>query len=309
MSAHVTIGYDGSEPARDALALGRMLAEALGAPVRVASIYPFVAVESYMGGASYETLSRQEAAERLRDAEALLGEGAGADFQMIPAHSPAGALAATAEQDRGILVVGSNHRGALRRVLLGGTGTRLVRRARVPVVVAPRGLASREPRHPALVGVALDLDDDAHDGLVGAVALAERLSARLRVLHVLHLEDEVGRPLMWPTQDPQSKEFRELREHARARLDAAVREAAARVPADGRLLEGSPARALADAGHDLDLLAVGPRGSWLHALLAGSVTRRLAQAPPCPLIVMPVSERLGPLLEPTAAAKDGPVRA
>jgi nucleotide-binding universal stress UspA family protein len=47
-------------------------------------------------------------------------------------------LADLGEDDVGVLYCGSRGYGPLRRVLLGGVSSRLVRRARRPVVVAPR---------------------------------------------------------------------------------------------------------------------------------------------------------------------------
>ena len=263
-------------------------------------MYPTVAVESRVGGAPYEGLSRQQAAEHLREAEALLGEGANALYELIPGHSPAAALAGPAEDDDGLLVVGSNHRGRLGRVLLGGTGSRLMRRSNVPVAVAPRGFAEREVHRPGVVGVALGAGEDANAGTAVAVALAERLHARLHVLHVLATE-QMGRAPAWASPDPE--DLVELRERAFSRLDAAMSVASARVPVDGRVLEGAPGPALIDAAGALDLLVLGPRGNWLQHLLGGSVARRLVHAPPCPLLVLPHGAALAPLLA-VAGARD-----
>jgi nucleotide-binding universal stress UspA family protein len=49
-----------------------------------------------------------------------------------------GALASLDDRDVDLLVVGSRGYGPIRRVLLGGTSTRLVRRAACPVMVVPR---------------------------------------------------------------------------------------------------------------------------------------------------------------------------
>ena len=57
---------------------------------------------------------------------------------------------------------------------------------------------------------------------------------------------------------------------------------------DAILLKGEPAKALADAGGDLDLLVAGSRGYGpLHHVLLGSVSARLMRTCPCPLIVVP----------------------
>jgi nucleotide-binding universal stress UspA family protein len=53
-------------------------------------------------------------------------------------------------------------------------------------------------------------------------------------------------------------------------------------------LNGDPAIALAGASRDLDLLIVGSRSYGpLGAVLLGAVTRRLARAAECPVMVVP----------------------
>jgi len=53
--------------------------------------------------------------------------------------APADVLAEIGPQDADVIVTGSRGYGPVRRVLLGGVANRLVRHARVPVIVVPRG--------------------------------------------------------------------------------------------------------------------------------------------------------------------------
>ena len=55
-----------------------------------------------------------------------------------------------------------------------------------------------------------------------------------------------------------------------------------------RLVCGPPASALADHATDADLLVVGTHGRGpLASAVLGSVSRRLAHRPPCPVVIVP----------------------
>jgi nucleotide-binding universal stress UspA family protein len=71
--------------------------------------------------------------------------------------------------------------------------------------------------------------------------------------------------------------------------DAATRLRDAGLDVSCRLLAGDAAHQLIDFAEDgTDLLVVGSRGFGpLHATIAGSVSSRVADAAPCPVIVVP----------------------
>ena len=54
------------------------------------------------------------------------------------------------------VVVGSSHRGALGRVLVGNVATQLLSGGPCPVLLAPRGLEDRAPLALWLIGVGFD---------------------------------------------------------------------------------------------------------------------------------------------------------
>jgi nucleotide-binding universal stress UspA family protein len=58
------------------------------------------------------------------------------------------------------------------------------------------------------------------------------------------------------------------------------------------VVEGAPAQALIEAGTDADLLVVGTRGhGGFVGLLLGSVSQQCAHHSPCPIVIVPPSER------------------
>jgi nucleotide-binding universal stress UspA family protein len=82
-----------------------------------------------------------------------------------------------------LIVIASSHRSTIGRVLVGGTGERLLSGASVPVAVAPAGYAAAA--HPiGTVGCGFDASTESYRTLPWAAPLVRRVSARLRVLSV-----------------------------------------------------------------------------------------------------------------------------
>jgi nucleotide-binding universal stress UspA family protein len=69
----------------------------------------------------------------------VLAERAGARLRLVSVmRSPAQVFLPVVGRDADLLVCGSRAYGRLRRVLLGGVSSRLLRRAALPLVVVPR---------------------------------------------------------------------------------------------------------------------------------------------------------------------------
>ena len=112
----VGVGFDSSAESRMALRLGGRVARAAGAALRVVSVasaaIPADEAAARAEGGTYEAVSGTPATELARRSA-----------------------------DLDLLVVGSRGQGAVLRLLLGSTSTRLVREARCPVLVVPRPTA------------------------------------------------------------------------------------------------------------------------------------------------------------------------
>ena len=125
----IVIGYDGTDPGEDALALGVRLATATGQVPVVAAAYP----ESPSGvghvDAEWVTALREQADEMLDRARSQL-DGERAEYVSVGCRSVAHGLDELAEQlGAAAIVVGSAPGGPLRRVLAGSTAERLLQRA------------------------------------------------------------------------------------------------------------------------------------------------------------------------------------
>jgi nucleotide-binding universal stress UspA family protein len=207
--------------------------------------------------------------------------GIQAGCEVLIGTSAAKALHEAAEERRaGLLVVGSSRRGARGRVLAGATAARLLSGSPCPVAVAPRGWERHEL--PKTIGVAFRDTEDGREGLRGALALARRAHARLRVLTVV----EEG-----PRGAPESDTYRagqELSARRAAEKALAELEGERRLEADIEILFGDPVDVLVRLSEHIDLLVCGSRGYGpMRAVLLGAVTHRLVTEARCPLAVVP----------------------
>ena len=156
MSERIVIGYDGTGSGDDALALGatlaapeahealrvaRRLADKIGAGLRLFTVAaPRAEVFAPVVGRDAEEASMGTLRENARTAL----DGALASMADVPATGEllegdtVDALAALDDREVDLLVCGSRGYGPVRRVLLGGVSSRLIRRAACPVVVVPR---------------------------------------------------------------------------------------------------------------------------------------------------------------------------
>jgi len=288
MSRSVVVGFDGSDPAEDGLALGLRLAQATGDRLVVAVVYP-EAYEAGMGRVDAEWVAhmRGQAQEVLEQARGLLGEGSGADLRTVASSSAARGLHDLAEAEGATaIVVGSTHRAPRRRMFPGSTGEGLLHGSSCPVAVAPRGLRERPQGELRTVACAFVDTPDAHEALHGAAALARRIGARLRVVSVV---GQVAEFSVFAKTASEEAFTAEMRESFAAALDAAVAALPDDLEVEAELLEGDPVETLAALDErDADLLVCGSRGYGpLRRVLLGGVASRLVRRAASPIVVVP----------------------
>jgi len=274
----VLVGFDGSDGGRDALELARVLGVATGAGALVASVIPYGPLP--VGFSELESDAAAEAEPLLDEARVRL-EGLSVETRSFGGGSPAGVITDLAEREHvDLLVVGSPHRGAVGRALIGSVAESLLHGAPCAVAVAPRGYGEERRGQFRLIGVAYDGTGESRAALHRAQELAEATGAAIRVLTAVAppvaLPGIVG---YTPVNPPDPDRV----------VDEGVTAVRPGIRVDGRHLQGHPADALAEACEDgVDLLVAGSRGYGpTMRVLTGSVSTQLINKAPCPVLVQP----------------------
>jgi nucleotide-binding universal stress UspA family protein len=272
----VVIGCDGSDGARDAIALARLIA-ADDASFLLVDVAPRKAFGRRLGDHRPADFSSARHAVRTgTDAEPEI------ETRTVRADSPAEVLSDLAGDERqDLIVVGSPHRGLLGRALLGSVAKSLLHRAPVPVAVAPRGFAAGHGLDRLVVG--FDGSAESASALAWAEPLAASRGAELEVL-------TVATP---PVSVPGALGHRPA---CNADPFDPVEEAADRVGDEidvhARLTVGHAAPNLAAAASTADLLIVGTQTHGaLEEALIGSVADELVSSPRCPVVAVPLRSR------------------
>lgn len=282
----VIVGVDGSERSTDALALADLLGSALGRPVVIAHVHPYGQLSSVFSDAEYDTIVREVAESTFDQVREHLPSVPERRMELIAEKSPSAGLHALAErQEAAMVVIGSSHRSRIGRILVGGTGERLLSGAPVPIAIAPAGYAASEKRIDR-VGCAFDGSPESHRALAWSSEVARTVAAHVQLVSVfeptLPATLAVGGGLATA----------QVNDALRAQLKQELEQATSRLPSatevDASLVEGDAAEALAEASADLDLLVVGSRGYGpLRAVLLGSVSTALVRSAQSPLVVVP----------------------
>ncbi|KYG02936.1 hypothetical protein BE21_53985 [Sorangium cellulosum] len=202
----------------------------------------------------------------------------------------AGAVAAD------LIVMGRAGGRALRDLILGSTAERVVRGARLPVLVVR--LRPRTPyRRPAL---ALALDDTARDAVITLLRMIPPPRPAVSVIHACAAPYQELTYSSLPEEDVEAcREERESKAQEELARTLAAALAEAKVPPDDapawktRVRHGSP-RALIEKAvkkADIDLLALGTHGhsGVAHAFL-GTVAGDVLRAVACDVLVVPPRE-------------------
>ena len=278
----VLVGFDGSDGGRDALELTRLLTSENGENGGIA----LVATVLFGGPLPIDLAGLDE--KEAREAEPIFEEartklaGIELETRAYGGGSPGAILTALAEDEEfDAIVIGSPHRGALGRVLIGSVARNLLSGAPSDVVVAPKGYAAREHGPLRTIAVGYDGGPEAKQALRRAEELARPSNATIRIITV------VSTPVVVPggvgyTPTPVPTDPDRILDEAIASLDP-------KLGAERKRINGSPSRALIEECEDgVDLLVLGSRGYGpLARVLLGSVSRQVAQAAPCPVWVVP----------------------
>jgi nucleotide-binding universal stress UspA family protein len=180
------------------------------------------------------------------------------------------------EQHADLLVVGSCHRGAFGRAMLGDDTRAALNGAPCAVAVASRGFAEH-PAPIARVGVAYNASPESAAALAAARELAAPTRARIHVLEVVSIPTYAYTGLVPPAIGEG--------------IDIVLEEANGRIKelpdVEGSAVYGLAGEELAAFGDRVDILVVGSRGYGpVRRLVLGSTTDYLERHARCSLLVL-----------------------
>lgn len=287
LDATIVVAVDGSEGARDAAALGGLLARILGARVVLACVHPPAALGKVAGGGDF---AHRDAAAAEQLVAEVPWEGPAPERRVIAAATAAHGIGRVAEEEQAVLVVvGSSHRHGLGQAVLGSTAQHLITHVECAVVACPTGW--REPAaggRPLAIGVAYEGSDEARDALAFGLALAQRAEASLELIDAVSPKT----PGQLAKYGPAAVFFAGL-EPALAEAQERVAAALAALPDDVTAQTlvapvGRAAERLVSATQDLDLLVIGSRGrGLLGRLFLGSTSSTVVRGARCAVLVVP----------------------
>ena len=285
MFGRIVVGWDGSDPARDALALARML-RADDGTILAACVHGRLAGSA---GQARNDAMRDVAEETLRGALAEATER-WLETRAVAGLSASHGLHGVVEQeDADLVVVGSARDAGSGHVSAGSTGQRLLNGSPCPVAVAPAGYRDRAAWTPRVLGVAYDGGEEAERAVSTVTALAGQLGSAIKLVTVVPpLQVWLGDASFAPFPGDEEIE-RGRRDEYERRLGEAVARVPDAVPVEGVLREGEPADQIVDAVREgIDFLAMGSRNYGpLRRVMVGSTAIELIQRAPCPVMVVP----------------------
>lgn len=273
-SSPIVVGVDGSPDSGHALAWAA--AEAYQRGVRLYVVHGLwlpMAAAPFAGTAvvpppdelrAYGTQVLDKARQRVKDEWPALDVDT-----LLVQRSPIEALLDVG-RDAALTVVGSRGLSDIGALLLGSVSGRVAARSKRPVVVVPR------PPEPGDGTIVVGVDGSAHGDAALRFALTE---ARLRSAEVLAVTAVQVRAVPVPVFDAGSVAEATAQEHRHAQGLAAEALARARAATGSRadvtvrVVSGSPADVLVDAGRRAGLVVVGSRGRGeVRSLLLGSTS-------------------------------------
>lgn len=279
----VLVATDLSAPARHAGERAARIAQAAGASLTMLHVVGSSAMDElrhWLGaGAAAEQALLDQARRQLHDVAHSLARahGLAIDERVVCGTVLDEIVAAADRLDAELLVVGARGHGFMRRLVLGSTAERLLRRARRPVLIARAGA------HHAYRRVLVPVDFSPWS--VPTLELARRVAphAHLVLLHAWSIPFE--EKLRFAGVDEASVEHyrRKARSEAEQRLHALANAQGLRTDAwTACLVQGDASLRIAEQEQeqDVDLIAIGKHGRHVaEDLLLGSVTKHvLAEA-------------------------------
>jgi nucleotide-binding universal stress UspA family protein len=281
------VGVEQSERSRDALALARTLARAVGSRLILVAVYPVAGRSAVMSPDAYAAAQAEQAEAALEWVARPLA-GVAASSRAVPCTSVTRGLLEVAKKEGALaIVVGPTHRGTLGQVVPGSVGERLLHSAPCPVAVAPRGYWS----DPALgrirrIGLGFVATPEADEALCAAVGIALRTSAAIRAVSVVEPPSSNAAALTFSLHYDELE--RTAREDLSQSLQRTIGDVTSPVDITGEVVDGYADDELARLSESVDLLVCGSRGrGHLGRVMLGSVSAGVLRKAHCPVLVIP----------------------
>lgn len=233
----------------------------------------------------------------------------------LAAGEPARVIVERAKQEAADLVVmGTQGRSGLSRVVLGSVAERVIRGAPCPVMAVPPGARASggvAPFDPVLC--ASDFSPSCRRALDVAIAMAQEADARLLLVHALPLFPLHAAVVPMALSIEAAIDRADLRRSAAVRLRRGLPEDAVfRCHPEVLVVEEPAADAILQVAHDEDagLIVMGAhtRGA-LDRMLFGSTAQRVIQHARCPVLSVRADERTPPWIPWPDAVRQETVRA
>jgi len=279
----VLLPTDGSDHAERAGVHAGLLAQRFGATVHVLNVVDLQSAAGPMnaGGVDEEYVQRLEA-----EGEAAIAaveptvEDAAVETAVVRGRPSQTILDYAADHDADLLAMGTHGRTGIRRYIAGSVVEHVVRHASVPVLT----VRATETSHPGdgyeEILVPTDGSEPATVAVEHALAIAERMDARIHALNVV----DAATLASGPEEQVSPDVLDELRARGERVTDEIATAAADRgIDATTAVREGLPARDILDyaADTDVDLITMGTVGrSGLSRFLLGSTTERVIRHAP-----------------------------
>ncbi|GAA3293559.1 universal stress protein [Dactylosporangium vinaceum] len=272
----IVVGYDGSDPARQAVEWAADEAERTGCQLQIVNTYQVYWPGPYYAAVGEQLEAARQAAEQLvsQMAAHVRERACGLDVIGLSIDAPAAAtLLDLGDAGARLLVVGSRGAGGLSNLLMGSVSQQVATHAHVPVAVV-RG-RSTAADGPVVVGV--DGSASSEDALALAFAAAADRHTELIAVRIHATPPQPALPL------PDIEAFE------RAALDSSLEPWQERYPdvkVEALVAPGRAAKALLGVSHTAQLVVVGSRGHGGFAgLLLGSVGQQLMHHAECPVLI------------------------
>jgi nucleotide-binding universal stress UspA family protein len=278
MFNNVLVGVDGRQGGRDAIALALRLAHP-DATVALADVYAGMYMPSHAVTPGRVREDREAAEQLVERARSQLDREV--EIAVKQSTSPARGLHELAEaRQADLLVLGSCHRGAFGRAMLGNDTRAGLNGAPCAVAVATHGFATGTAPF-ASIGVAYNATPESELALRSARELAARTGARIRALQIVTAPAYLFSGIM-PPAGPGIDELVKAAEAKMGTLDGV--ETTARYGAIDIDLE--------EFSKQVDLLVMGSRGYGPGLrMIEGSTSHYLLGHSRAPLLVLPRGAR------------------